>query len=79
MSSSNKKPSEGSDTKPSFWHILLSTFAAAFGVQNRKNLEKDFKHGNIKIYIFAGVLFTTLFVFVVILVVNLVLQNSGLQ
>jgi len=66
------------DEKPTFWNILLSTFAAAFGVQNRKNLEQDFKHGNIKVYIIAGVLFTAIFVFTVIAVVKIVLSNSGL-
>lgn len=66
------------DQKPSFWHIVLSTFAAAFGVQNKKNLEKDFKHGSIKVYIVAGLIFTTLFVFAVILAVKIVLKSSGL-
>ncbi len=78
QSSSDIKTKEDANATPSFWQILLSTFAAAFGVQNRKNLEKDFKHGDIKVYILAGVLFTAVFVFTVILVVNIVLQKSGL-
>ncbi len=69
--------SEESD-KPTFWSIVLSTFAAAFGVQNRKNLEKDFKHGNIYTYIAAGIIFTVLFVITVAIVVKVVLANSGL-
>ncbi len=64
--------------KPNFWSIVLSTFAAAFGVQNRKNLEKDFKHGNIYTYIAAGIIFTVLFVITVVIVVKVVLANSGL-
>ena len=40
-------------------HVILSVFAAAFGVQNRSNLEKDFNAKNsIYIYIVAGVIFT---------------------
>lgn len=66
------------DKKPGFWSIFMSTFAAAFGVQNKKNLEKDFKHGNIKVFILAGVLFTALFVLIVVLVVKSVLNASGL-
>ena len=63
--------------KPGFWQIVLSTIAAAFGVQSRKNLEQDFRHGNIYTYIVAGLVFTTLFVLTVILVVRMVLANSG--
>ncbi|MFT6387756.1 MAG: hypothetical protein ACJAUP_001128 [Cellvibrionaceae bacterium] len=76
--SSETEQQEFKDNKPNFWHILLSTFAAAFGVQNRKNLEKDFKHGSIKVYIIAGVLFTALFVLLVMIAVNIVLKNNGL-
>lgn len=64
--------------KPSFWKVVLSTLAAAFGVQNRRNLEADFRHGNAYIYITAGVIFTFIFVVVVIVVVKIVLKNSGL-
>ncbi|MGH1486182.1 MAG: DUF2970 domain-containing protein [Cellvibrionaceae bacterium] len=64
--------------KPNFWQIALSTIAAAFGVQSRKNHENDFKHGNIYTYIAAGLIFTCLFVFAVIFVVHLVLKSSGL-
>jgi hypothetical protein len=64
--------------KPGFFNILLSTFAAAFGVQSRKNQEKDFKHGNIYVYIAAGIIFTVLFVFTVIFAVRAVLSGSGL-
>ena len=56
----------------------MSTLAAAFGVQRRKNLDKDFKHGNIYAYLAAGVIFTAGFVVTVILVVQLVLAGSGL-
>lgn len=65
-------------TKPRFWKVVLSTLAAAFGVQSRKNHEDDFKHGSIAAYILAGIIFTVLFVFAVIWVVGAVLANSGL-
>ena len=64
--------------KSNFWRILLSTLAAAIGVQSRKNHEEDFKQGSIYPYIIAGVIFTAVFVLLVILAVNIVLKNSGL-
>jgi hypothetical protein len=66
------------DQKPRFWQILMSTFAAAFGVQSRKNRERDFQHGNLYTYIVAGILFTLLFIGGVILLVRMVLSSSGL-
>ena len=73
----NSEQTLNSKTAPSFWRIIVSTLAAAFGVQSRKNLEQDFKHGNIKVYILAGLIFTTLFVGAVIFIVNLVLLNAN--
>jgi hypothetical protein len=64
--------------EPSFWKIVLSTMAAAFGVQTRKNLETDFKHGNIYSYIAAGIIFTILFIAVVFTIVQAVLKSNGL-
>jgi ABC-type glycerol-3-phosphate transport system permease component len=64
--------------KPSFWKIVLSTMAAAFGVQTKKNLEEDFKHGSIYAYIAAGVIFTSLFIVIVFMVVQAVLKSNGL-
>ncbi|HEY8568864.1 DUF2970 domain-containing protein [Microbulbifer sp.] len=63
--------------KPSFGQVVLSTLAAAIGVQSNKNRERDFKGGSIKTYVAAGVIFTTLFVIALILVVKTVLSNMG--
>ena len=49
---------EEKDKKPSFGQVVLSTLAAAIGVQSDKNRERDFKGGSIKTYIAAGVIFT---------------------
>lgn len=57
-----------------FGRLLQSTLAAALGVQNRKNHQRDFKAGNIKSYIAAGVIFTVLFVLLLSLVVKAVLH-----
>lgn len=64
---------EQSEKAPSFFAVLLSTFAAAFGVQNDKNRERDFKHGNIYTFITAGIVVTALIVVSVVVLVNVVL------
>ena len=47
--------------------------AAAFGVQNSKNRERDFTTGNPLVFIAAGLIFTILFVLTIIGVVNLII------
>ena len=64
------------DQKPGLWSIVQSTLAAAFGVQSEKNRERDFQHGNIWVFIAAGIIFTTIFVFSVIGIVKLVLAGA---
>ena len=56
-----------------FWQIAASTIAAAFGVQNRANKERDFAAGKPHHFIVAGIVFTVLFVVTMIVIVNLVL------
>ena len=63
--------------KTSWWGILLSTLAAAIGVQSNKNRERDFKHGNIKIFIIAGIIFTTIFVVTLVILVKQILHSAG--
>ncbi|MFC6631868.1 DUF2970 domain-containing protein [Microbulbifer taiwanensis] len=63
--------------KPSFGQVVLSTLAAAIGVQSSRNRERDFKGGSIKAYIAAGIIFTGLFVLTLVLVVKTVLGNMG--
>ena len=61
------------DEQLSFWQVLGSTFAAAFGVQSSKNRERDFSRGKASHFIFMGIAFTVLFVLAVVSVVQLVL------
>lgn len=71
-----KQDKQNDNLRPGFLSIVWSTLAAAFGVQSEKNRERDFKHGNIWVFIAAGIIFTTLFVFTVIGIVKLVLASS---
>ncbi len=65
------KPDE--NIKPSFFQVLGSVAAAAFGVQTSANRERDFASGSVKAYVIASVGFTILFVVSIIAVVRAVL------
>ena len=56
-----------------FWEVLSSTLAAALGVQSSKNRERDFSRGKPSQFIFMGIAFTAVFVFIIIGIVSLVL------
>ncbi|MEH6466826.1 MAG: DUF2970 domain-containing protein [Porticoccus sp.] len=58
--------------------MVFSTLAAFLGVQSNKNRERDFKYGNIYVYIVSGLIFTIIFIFTVVSVVKLVLHNAGM-
>jgi len=66
-------PGGDDERKLGFWSIVLSTLAAAIGVQSQKNRERDFAQGRPLAFIVAGVIFTVLFILTVVTVVNLVL------
>lgn len=56
-----------------FWRVMLSIMQGAFGVQNRKNRERDFTSGSIKGFVVAALVFTVVFVLVLVTVVRMVL------
>ena len=62
---------------PSFWQMLHSVVAAAFGVQSGKNRSRDFSRGKPSHFIILGVLFTAVFVLVIFGIVKLVLHLAG--
>ena len=72
----NRDP-DSPDRPVSFWQVIGSTVAAAFGVQKSANRKRDFSRGNPLHFIVAGILFTAVFVIAVVLVVRLVLSNVG--
>ncbi|MEE4301512.1 MAG: DUF2970 domain-containing protein [Pseudomonadales bacterium] len=57
----------------SFWSVVLSTLAAAIGVQSKANKQRDFASGRVAPFIVAGLIFTALFVVVLVVVVRLVI------
>jgi len=56
--------------------VLQSTIAAALGVQSSKNRERDFTEGKASQFIIAGIIFTALFVGLMLLIVRTVLSGS---
>jgi hypothetical protein len=66
-----------SDEKVGFWEVLKSVLSAFFGVQNRRNRERDFSHGKPIHFIVVGLLATLLFVLTIFGVVRLVLWLAG--
>ena len=60
------------DDKPGFMEVVLSVFAAALGVQNSKNQERDFTSGNPVVFIVAGLIFTIVFIATLVTIVHFV-------
>lgn len=66
-----------SEKKPTFWQIVLSTLAAAFGVQSRKAHERDAGQNSVAPYLVAGLIFTSVFIITIITIVKIVLSLAG--
>jgi hypothetical protein len=63
---------------PTFWQMLQSVLAAAFGVQSGKNRARDFNHGKPSYFVALGLLFTLCFVLTIFGLVKLVLYYAGI-
>lgn len=63
--------------KPTLLQEIGSVLASFFGVQSRRNRERDFSRGNAKRFLVLGVVFTLLFVLTVIGIVELVMRSAG--
>lgn len=62
------------DNNPlSFWQVLLSVLAAAFGVQSGKNRQRDFSRGKPLHFVAIGLLATAVFVLLLYGTVQLVI------
>ena len=62
---------------PSLFDVLKSVLAAAFGVQSSEKHQRDFQHGKPSQYIIIGLLFTLVFILLVVGVVRLVMWLAG--
>lgn len=66
------------DSTPSLLQVIGSVLAAFFGVQNSKNRERDFKHGNHRHFIITGIVLTVVFMLSIYALVQVVLTNAGI-
>jgi hypothetical protein len=57
--------------------VISSVFAAGLGVQSSRNRERDFSQGRIGVFIAAGLIFTILFIVVVVAVVQIVVSRAA--
>lgn len=57
-------------SKPTMLNVIKSVFAAAIGVQSDKNRQRDFEHGNLASYIIVGIVFTVIFVILLVFLVS---------
>lgn len=72
---------DGNGDKPAsltLWQTMRSVAASMFGVQSRRNRERDFTQGKAFHFIVVGLVMLGLFVGVLVLIVKLLLRNAGL-
>lgn len=71
----------GEDTekpkKISFFSLMGSVFAASFGVQSKKNRERDFEHGKFHHFAIGGIIFAVLFILLLVGLVKIVMHYAG--
>ena len=70
MNDENKK-------EPSLLDVTRSVMWAFLGVQKNKNYERDFKHGKPSQYIIIGLIGVSIFIFIIVMIVKVVLVLSG--
>lgn len=61
--------------KPSFWQMVASTLLSFLGVSKESRRQRDFEHGDPKVFIVAGFIIAFLFILLVLTAVKLVLAN----
>ncbi len=57
--------------------IIHSSLSAMIGIQNKKNLERDFQRKSMVPFVIAGVIFSALFVVVLVTIVRIILAQVG--
>ncbi|MDX2426205.1 MAG: DUF2970 domain-containing protein [Cycloclasticus sp.] len=71
MQSNNSEDGE----TPSFWQMVGSTMLSFLGVSKESRRQRDFQHGNPKVFIVTGFIMAFLFIMLIVTVVKLVLPN----
>lgn len=71
----NDRKTKDTEKPLTFLEVMLSIFASAFGVQTSENRKRDFARGNPIHFIISGVLFTAIFIVLMVVIVNTVIAN----
>lgn len=77
-SSSASDSSKKNPKKLSFFQMFFSTMGAMVGIQTKANLERDFEQGSAGNFVVIGIILVAIFIFTLIKVVGIVLDNAGL-
>lgn len=59
------------------WQVAKSILAGALGVQSEEARQRDFSKGSPAPYIIGGIVFTVIFVVVLVLIVRAVVSSAG--
>ncbi|HEX4896140.1 MAG TPA: DUF2970 domain-containing protein [Solimonas sp.] len=78
MSDPDQAPRKPEPKGVGLWQTISSVAASFFGVQSRRNRERDFARGKATHFIAVGLLMTVVFVLLVVLAVRLALRSQGL-
>lgn len=74
MSDASNQSPDDKPAKPGLFQVIGSILAAAAGVQSDKNRERDFSQGNPLVFIIGGIIFTVVFVLILVGIVMLVVR-----
>jgi hypothetical protein len=69
----SEQQTEDKNTAPSFFQMVISTLFAFIGVAKNERRERDFAHGNPKVFIIVGLILAIVFVLVISTVVSIIL------
>lgn len=68
----NRDSKDDETNAPTMLQVIGSVMAAFIGIQSKKNKERDFKHGNFKVFVVVAAIFTLLFLIGIFTVVQIV-------
>ena len=60
---------------PSFWQVLGSTMMSYLGVSTPARRQRDFEHGDARVFVVMGLIVAFVFIAVIMTVVNVVLSK----
>ncbi len=70
-----EESNDGKLLPPTFWQMVGSTMLSFLGVSKESRRQRDFQHGNPRVFIATGFILAFLFIMIVVGVVQLVLPG----